>query len=418
VIYDTPGKKTVTLTVTDDEGNQASATCFVAVSPPVALPGSDQTVALNTTVDEDGVSTSSVTVHFDGSASYDPGDENIPGKGITAWKWDFPGGDPVSETAATASTTYDTPGEKKVSLTVTDNDTPALQTTATLKVTVVKLTLTASGTPTRGESATYTAAIQPSGLSPTFNWKFTGSGGEVSENTGSTNTWSGVMVVGGTIEVKATVRGKVFTETMSVTVNDRGWETDIPLTIDATGWGEPNPTEAHQLGYTSANFNDPQNNYHPDIINSGPNEGFKFVITYTLRAPVLITINKHFSMDNPPQSWVDFKNAQGNAPNEVQYADIEPAVRKHEGVGPSDLITASHYKYWHVDAVKKGTADDPATKLEKLVKPPSTSLENYKAYVVSELRSYIQAVNDRWNNDQEEPGNYLSGKSIDWSYPD
>jgi hypothetical protein len=226
------------------------------------------------------------------------------------------------------------------------------------------------------------------------------------------------MVVGGTIEVKATVRGKVFTETMSVTVNDRGWETDIPLTIDATGWGEPNPTEAHQLGYTSANFNDPQNNYHPDIINSGPNEGFKFVITYTLRAPVLITINKHFSMDNPPQSWVDFKNAQGNAPNEVQYADIEPAVRKHEGVGPSDLITASHYKYWHVDAVKKGTADDPATKLEKLVKPPSTSLENYKAYVVSELRSYIQAVNDRWNNDQEEPGNYLSGKSIDWSYPD
>jgi hypothetical protein len=121
---------------------------------------------------------------------------------------------------------------------------------------------------------------------------------------------------------------------------------------------------------------------------------------------------------NPPQSWINFRDAQGNIPNEVGYADIEPAVRKHEG-SDGDLTRESHYKFWYVSAVKKGTDNDPAAKLEKLTQPPETSEADCRSYINNLLGSYLKEVNGIWNDEQDEPPSYLEeGKFIDWTYPD
>ncbi len=188
--YSTVGEKEVALTVTDNEGetNSTTRTISVTPAPPVADAGENQTVALNTTVGDNGVTTTSVTVNFDGSGSYDPddsGDSTVLNKGITKWKWGFTDGNPTnvtSETDATASTTYTTTGQKTVTLTVTDNDTPALETTVTLTVTVfsvniststdIAMNITNAAAPAM-PNVTFHADIEPETLlsQTTFRWR-------------------------------------------------------------------------------------------------------------------------------------------------------------------------------------------------------------------------------------------------------
>ena len=111
--YNSLGEKVVTLTVTDNEGETNSTTRTISVipPPPVADAGENQTVALNTTAGNNGGATTSVTVNFDGSGSYDPddsGDSTVVDKGITKWKWKFPDGNPATAETKTPSTTYTT----------------------------------------------------------------------------------------------------------------------------------------------------------------------------------------------------------------------------------------------------------------------------------------------------------------------
>jgi hypothetical protein len=176
------------------------------------------------------------------------------------------------------------------------------------------------------------------------------------------------------------------------------------------------------MGQSEASF--PITNRQTAAVLSGPNKDFKYVVSVNVSAPITTKINKHFYVTNPPQSWIDFKNAQGNEENEVQYADIDPAVKKHEGVGPSDLTTGSHYKYWHVTVVAKGI-DAPTPKgdakedVEDYVANPTISLADYDAAVRDLL------LNTHWlgwkeplKDNEPEPSPYLNGKVIDFTYPD
>jgi PKD repeat protein len=104
-IYTTPGVKTVTLTVTDNDGSsgQAQHSYTVLNRPPVAV----FTVPTSSTTGQ--------AVRFDGSASSDPDGT------IANYHWDFGDGQTENTTSPTTSHTYTTPGNKTVTLTVTDN---------------------------------------------------------------------------------------------------------------------------------------------------------------------------------------------------------------------------------------------------------------------------------------------------------
>ena len=351
-------------------------------------------------------------VSFDGSKS--------TGSGLK-YSWNLgDGANPATPTTPKTSCTYSTTGEKTVSLVVTD-DMGVESEAATLNITVIALTLAAKPeTVTRGETATYTATVKPDDLNPTFRWEFTGGGAEVTEATGTTKTWTGQMVVSGTIKVTATVNGEPFTKTLGVNVSDRDWEIDIPFTMNDRRWGTAAPREYHDLGEVSmGSFT--HENFILNTVPSGPNKDFKFVGSLNLSAPVEVRINQYFYHAKImgaiiPQSWTDFQNAQGNESNEVQYADIEPAVRKHEG-HPDNLKTDSHYTRWHVNVLQKGTDNDLAAQIERIVKPPSTIMSDYETHVTSEFNRITNKATEDIIK-LGEPSDYLAGMVIDLTYPD
>ena len=294
--YSTHGEKTVTLTVTDSGGDTDSDTMTVTVkSPPVADAGDDQAVELDS-------NTNSVSVSFDGSNSYDPDG------GALTYAWRF--GDGSSGTGATPSHTYSSADIYTVELSVTDDEN---KTDSDSIIVIVSeppsLTLTGPDTVTRGDTATYTASITPEGLTldttPTFKWKYTATVRSdrdtvsITESINATaqnpqtTTWSGTMVSGGTIEVRTTVNGTEYVQTMNVTVTDRTWVTEIPITTDTTSWGTEAPGQHSDLGDVEYDMPfTPADDLETAEVSSGPNKGILYTASLNLTAPFTVRINR------------------------------------------------------------------------------------------------------------------------------
>lgn len=102
--FTSTGEFTVTLTLTDDGGAQASRSLVVSVTEaPVAV----------IRVDRSAADSAPATINFDASASFDPDGT------VEKYRWDF--GDGAFETLPIVPHTYSQPGTFRVRLTVTDD---------------------------------------------------------------------------------------------------------------------------------------------------------------------------------------------------------------------------------------------------------------------------------------------------------
>jgi len=105
--YDSPGQYDVTLTVTDDAGATAQTTQTISVSEvPNQGPAASISSPSSALVGQQ--------VSFDASGSSDADGS------LVSYEWSF--GDGATATGASASHTYDTPGDYTVNVTVTDDD--------------------------------------------------------------------------------------------------------------------------------------------------------------------------------------------------------------------------------------------------------------------------------------------------------
>jgi YD repeat-containing protein len=196
-IYTTPGTRTVALTVTDNNGAQASAstTATIANCPPVANAGGPYNGVTNT------------AIQFNGGGSSDPDGS------ITSYQWNF--GDGTSGTGVTVSHTYTTIGTRTVTLTVTDNN--GAQASASTTATISNQPPVANtGGPYSGVVAqnipfSASGSYDPDGSIASYSWNF-GDGGTAS-GFSLTHTYSSP----GTYPVTLTVTDNLGAQTSATT---------------------------------------------------------------------------------------------------------------------------------------------------------------------------------------------------------
>lgn len=139
-----------------------------------------------------------------------------------------------------------------------------------------ELRLECTSSVVRGDDATCRASAEPSDA--TFRvteWKFTTEDGRVIDGPGEGTEWSGAMVVGGVVEVRALVNDSPDSATATIAVIPRDWSARALLyqIEDVSPGGlPPHPTsEEGQLGRTEF---EPQLLPAVRLVTDGPNAGY------------------------------------------------------------------------------------------------------------------------------------------------
>ena len=218
-VFNTAGKFTVTLTVTDTAGQKSKDTCIVTVNAPVA-PVVDNPPIANAGYNR--VTTVGQKVHFGGDRSTDD-------KGIVSYAWDFDASNGIQTDASGmyVSTTFSKAQTYTVTLTVTDTKGQKSSHSVYVKVNpvVVDKPPVANAGPDRtintGSSVSFnaSASTDDKGISA-YSWDFDAANGI--QNDASGKTVSRVFNTAGKFTVTLTVTdtaGQKSTDTCIVTVN-------------------------------------------------------------------------------------------------------------------------------------------------------------------------------------------------------
>jgi hypothetical protein len=232
----------------------------------------------------------------------------------------------------------------------------------------------------RGSSVTCTA----SGASgSTFsNWKFS-DGTNTVNGSGTSSTWSGIMVASGTVSVTVTSNGQGTTVSAQVTVNPRSWHTlaagaaSVP---NGTFYSLPVPPQNSGTDSGLGKFNEQTSNSagpNSTVINGGPNNGYAYFASQ-------ISISVLFQYEINPDlqsSTSQFSTHQWGACGFISWSNLLTQTNRHE----YNSSTQSHYAFY-TNSINSG-ANNPGDFFEQQVAAPGADLNQFANTTLSGLNS-------------------------------
>lgn len=278
---------------------------------------------------------------------------------------------------------------------------------------------------TRGGSVTCSVSGQAGG-STFSNWQFKDSNGNTVSGSGTSGSWSGVVVTTGTVSVKVTSGSNTSTPNATITVTNRSgsaW-TFNPASATQENNGFNCPPSGPMLSIPSppsASFSEDGTttgdlgmycntggssfDTAPPINDGGPNNGYQYVVSispgssnpnqpwayYYVVSPDLQNSSSAFSL-----AQCGNYNAQTNPNGFISQPNLLSNTTRHESGS-----TASHYAQYAASV--NASANNPGTVAEQQVGPPGLTAAQFGTNVTNALNSAVTNINSATKS-PEPPG--------------
>lgn len=306
----------------------------------------------------------------------------------------------------------------------------------------VTVSITGSGTPVRGLSASYVAEALPTGtVVESFDWKLLWAGGlagtffENDADGDRKSAWGGRMVVDGTLYCTVTVAGTPYYGQLAVSVTPRSWPVPLSCATDnESDWG-PAPTAGVQLGESRDRDSDlpyifvPQSNGNWDSANtytsvsSGPCQGLWYVAGSALKAQRETVINRYIKQDGPTLggwNFYDINNYLGClTPSSAAFVT---AIGNHEYRGTPATAKSTEGHYGRLEKAVLDDGYDAKQHIEPIVASSLTSLrikvrtaisaDEYAVRTYADSETDMTACGPNWGPD--DPGSMGYGANSRW----
>lgn len=264
----------------------------------------------------------------------------------------------------------------------------------------------------RGGSVVCTAT-GPSGS--TFSgWKFT-DGSNTVKGTGTSSTWSGVMVTSGTVSVTVTSKGQATIVSTQIVVTPRSWHTKpaTPTEVpNKTFYDLPEPPQPTQTqsgtesGTGESHFDLLDFTMQPtSISDNGPNNGYTYFTSLNFGT---FDYMYEISPDLENTTSAFYRAQCGDHPTNpdgyISGVNLLTQTNRHEW----NSSTQSHYAFYS-DTLNK---NNPGDLVESQVAPPGANVQNFTNTTVNAVQSDITAVYNHFQVqpfavNQSETGGYL-----------
>lgn len=296
-------------------------------------------------------------------------------------------------------------------------------------ISVVGVTLTGSWSVLRGNTASYTARSNPTGVTMTqAAWSFENGISTPqftdSDTSDDKSIWAGRMVAAGTLRCTATLLGVSVQVSSNVSINSRSWSTPLLCAQDnEAGWGDE-PTPEAMLGQNRDRQSDDDLRYFVPqsgngdyssgfsiaSVTSGPCTGLYYISSTTLKVDRETVINRYIKPDGPALGGMTFLEA-----NQAYFgSEFVQAVKNHEYRGTPDTPLSWEGHQGRIENEILTFNRDPRGAIESVVATSSNNVKTTANTLIwgmeSDVHDYVsdedqlEVYGPNWGNDPDSLG--------------
>ena len=250
---------------------------------------------------------------------------------------------------------------------------------------------------TRGSSLTCTVNNAPTGAQYS-NWQFKDSNGNTVNGSGTTSSWSGVLVTGGTVSVTVSASGSnTVNPSASLTVTNRNWHTG-PATAAEVPNGTliilPQPPQNtgndSGLGYFKWHYVLNSGLQYSTINDGGPNQGY----TYWPSNQIFGTWNFQYQINPDPENT-------GSSFYQAQCGNYNATTNPNGFISGSNLLTQTNRHEWNSSTEShyalysnslNSSSNNPGDFLEQQFATPGANLSTFATNSNSGITNRLSSV--------------------------